>query len=257
MTTPSLTVPHIMLDRDSKTPLWQQLRDQLRQQIVAGKFGVNAQLPTEAELGAAHGVSRIVVRECLADLVRSGLVYKIQGKGAFISAPKREDDFVSTLLAHSDEMRLKGRAVRTQVLQQTLRLPDEREAAALSLPTGSGSGTQVTALRRLRSVDGTISVLVDTVVPADLAPELHRIRLEDKSLYEVLSRQYGLQVARAERWIDAVLPTAEDRELLQIDATEPLLRIESIAYAANGRTLEHYIALHRCQSTRLHVRTQG
>ena len=253
MTTPSLIVPHIMLDRDSKTPLWQQLRDQLRQQIVAGKFGVNAQLPTEAELGAAHGVSRIVVRECLADLVRSGLVYKIQGKGAFISAPKREDDFVSTLLAHSDEMRLKGRAVRTQVLQQTLRLPDEREVAALSLQ----AGTQVTSLRRLRSVDGTISVLVDTVVPADLAPELHRIRLEDKSLYEVLSRQYGLQVARAERWIDAVLPAAEERELLQIDATEPLLRIESIAYAANGRTLEHYIALHRCQSTRLHVRTQG
>ena len=253
MTTPSLIVPHIMLDRDSKTPLWQQLRDQLRQQIVAGKFGVNAQLPTEAELGAAHGVSRIVVRECLADLVRSGLVYKIQGKGAFISAPKREDDFVSTLLAHSDEMRLKGRAVRTQVLQQTLRLPDEREVAALSLQ----AGTQVTSLRRLRSVDGTISVLVDTVVPADLAPELHRIRLEDKSLYEVLSRQYGLQVARAERWIDAVLPPAEERELLQIDATEPLLRIESIAYAANGRTLEHYIALHRCQSTRLHVRTQG
>ncbi|MFZ4287377.1 GntR family transcriptional regulator [Variovorax sp. HJSM1_2] len=249
MTTSSIP----MLDRDSKTPLWQQLRDKLRQQIVAGQLGVNAQLPTEAELGAAHGVSRIVVRECLADLVRSGLVYKIQGKGAFISAPKREDDFASTLLAHSDEMRLKGRAVRTQVLHQTLRLPDAREATALSLQ----AGTQVTALRRLRSVDGTISVLVDTVVPADLAPELHRIRLEDKSLYEVLSRQYGLQVARAERWIDAVLPAAEERELLQIDSTEPLLRIESIAYAANGRTLEHYIALHRCQSTRLHVRTQG
>jgi GntR family transcriptional regulator len=249
MTLPSDT----LLDRDSKTPLWLQLRDKLRQQIVSGQIGVNAQLPTEAELGASHSVSRIVVRECLADLVRSGLVYKIRGKGAFVSAPKREDDFVSTLLAHSDEMRLKGRTVRTQVLDQTLRLPDQREAAALSLPTGA----QVTALRRLRSVDDTISVLVDTVVPADMAPELHRIRLEDKSLYEVLSRQYGLQVARAERWIDAVLPDARTRELLQIDSLEPLLRIESIAYAANGRAIEHYVALHRCQSTRLHVRTQA
>lgn len=249
MTLPSDT----LLDRDSKTPLWLQLRDKLRQQIVSGQFGVNAQLPTEAELGASHSVSRIVVRECLADLVRSGLVYKIRGKGAFVSAPKREDDFVSTLLAHSDEMRLKGRTVRTQVLDQALRLPDEREAAALSLPTGA----QVTALRRLRSVDDTISVLVDTVVPADMAPELHRIRLEDKSLYEVLSRQYGLQVARAERWIDAVLPDARTRELLQIESSEPLLRIESIAYAANGRAIEHYMALHRCQSTRLHVRTQA
>lgn len=249
MTLPSDT----LLDRDSKTPLWLQLRDKLRQQIVSGQIGVNAQLPTEAELGASHSVSRIVVRECLADLVRSGLVYKIRGKGAFVSAPKREDDFVSTLLAHSDEMRLKGRTVRTQVLDQAMRLPDQREAAALSLPPGA----QVTALRRLRSVDDTISVLVDTVVPADIAPELHRIRLEDKSLYEVLSRQYGLQVARAERWIDAVLPDARTRELLQIESSEPLLRIESIAYAANGRAIEHYVALHRCQSTRLHVRTQA
>jgi GntR family transcriptional regulator len=38
---------------------------------------------------------------------------------------------------------------------------------------------------------------------------------------------------------------------------EPLLRIESIACAANGRAIEHCMALHRCQSTRLHVRTQA
>ena len=36
---------------------------------------------------------------------------------------------------------------------------------------------------------------------------------------------------------------------------EPLLRIESIAYGANGRPLEHYRALHRCKSSRLHVQT--
>ena len=42
---------------------------------------------------------------------------------------------------------------------------------------------------------------------------------------------------------------------LGITAQEPLLRIESIAYGANGRPVEHYRALHRCQSSRLHVKT--
>jgi hypothetical protein len=35
------------------------------------------------------------------------------------------------------------------------------------------------------------------------------------------------------------------------------LRIESVAYAANGRALEYYLALHRCQSSRLHVVTKS
>ncbi len=241
-----------LLERDSGTPLWIQLRDILRQQIASGQLGVNAQLPSEADLGEIYGISRIVVRETLADLVRSGLIYKIKGKGAFISTPKRDEDFISMVLGFSDEMAIKGRIVRTQVLGQALRAPDEKEALALSLQADA----QVTSLRRLRSVDGNVRLLVSTVVPTDVAPELHKIRLEDKSLYEVLRRQYGLHVARAERWIDAVLPDADTMALLQLETLEPLLRIESVAFTKEGRAVEHYVALHRCQNTRLHVRTQ-
>lgn len=245
--------PLHLLERDSGIPLWTQLRDILRQQITSGELGINAQLPSEAELGEIYGISRIVVRETLADLVRSGLIYKIKGKGAFISTPKRDEDFISMVLGFSDEMALKGRVVRTQILNQSLRFPDEKEALALGLQ----SNAEITSLRRLRSVDGNIRLLVSTCIPTSIAPELHKIRLEDKSLYEVLRRQYGLHVAKAERWIDAVLPDDETMELLQLEVIEPLLRIESVAYAKDGRAVEHYVALHRCQNTRLHVRTQA
>jgi len=52
-------------------------------------------------------------------------------------------------------------------------------------------------------------------------------------------------------------PVAPGAPLQQVGAAsaEPLLRIESIAYGANGRPLEHYRALHRCKSSRLHVQT--
>jgi GntR family transcriptional regulator len=207
----------LLLVRDSGTPLWIQLRDILRQQIASGQLGVNAQLPSEAELGDIYGISRIVVRETLSDLVRSGLIYKIKGKGAFISSPKKDEDFISMVLGFSDEMALKGRVVKTQVLNQRIRKADEKESLALGLQSNS----EVTSLKRLRSVDGNIRLLVSTVVPTDVAPELHKIRLEDKSLYEVLRRQYGLHVAKAERWIDSVLPTEETMALLQRLANWP------------------------------------
>lgn len=240
-----------LLDRNSGSPLWTQFRDVLRNRILQGDLAIGTKLPTEAEFGEQFGISRIVVREALGDLVRSGLIYKIRGQGAFVSARERDEDFVSTVLGFSDEMERKGLTVRTQVLAQELRAPDDPEAHALGLARGD----QVVALRRLRSVDGELRLLVDTVVPADLAPGLHRLRLENRSLYDVLRRQYGLRIVRAERWIDAVLPDARTRALLEMDAAEPLLRIESIAYGPNGRALEHYRALHRCRSSRLHVKT--
>lgn len=240
------------LDRNSGAPLWTQFRDTLRARILQGELPVGAKLPTEAEFGDQFAISRIVVREALADLVRSGLIYKIRGQGAFVAARERDEDFVSTVLGFSDEMERKGRTVRTQVLLQELRAPTAEEAAALGL---AGTDTQVVALRRLRSVDGELQLLVETSVPADIAPGLHRTRLENRSLYDVLRRQYGLRIVKAERWIDAVLPEGDTAALLMVTPMEPLLRIESIAYGANGRPIEYYRAVHRCKTSRLHVQT--
>lgn len=240
-----------VLDRSAGAPLWAQFRDVVRGKILQGELAVGAKLPTEAEFGEQYGISRIVVREALADLVRNGLIYKIRGQGAFVSARERDEDFVSTVLGFSDEMERKGRTVRTQVLLQELRAPNAREASSLAL----AEDAQVVALKRLRSVDGELQLLVETAVPADLAPGLNRTRLDNRSLYDVLRRQYGLRIVRAERWIDAVLPDAETCALLGMTEPEPLLRIESIAYGADGRPLEHYRALHRCKSSRLHVQT--
>jgi len=243
--------PQDTLDRNAGAPLWTQFRDVVRGKILQGELAVGAKLPTEAEFGEQYGISRIVVREALADLVRNGLIYKIRGQGAFVSARERDEDFVSTVLGFSDEMARKGRTVRTQVLMQELRAPTAQEASSLVLTDAD----MVVALKRLRSVDGELQLLVETAVPADLAPGLHRARLENRSLYDVLRRQYGLRIVRAERWIDAVAPDAQTCELLGMASAEPLLRIESIAYGSNGRPLEYYRALHRCKSSRLHVQT--
>jgi GntR family transcriptional regulator len=92
----SSTAPLPALDRSASVPLWMQFRDALRSRILQGHFTVGAKLPTEAEFGEQFGISRIVVREALADLVRSGLIYKIRGQGAFVSTPERDEDFVSS-----------------------------------------------------------------------------------------------------------------------------------------------------------------
>jgi GntR family transcriptional regulator len=72
---------------EAPQPLYARLRDELRTGILDGRLKPHAKLPSEAELTAAHGVSRITVRQALGELQKEGLIVRLQGKGAFCLAP--------------------------------------------------------------------------------------------------------------------------------------------------------------------------
>lgn len=65
-------------------PAYQQIADDLRQQILDGDLQAGDQLPTEASLMDEYGVSRIVIRGAMESLQNEGLVIKQRGKGTFV-----------------------------------------------------------------------------------------------------------------------------------------------------------------------------
>jgi GntR family transcriptional regulator len=244
-----MTLSARQLQRDGAEPLWMQLMSALRGEIESGKFGPDRPLPSEAELSNIYGVSRTVVREALRELVQQRLIYKVKGRGAFVSPRKTELRFVGSVSGSADDLRESGRRVTTQTISQTLGEADEREAALLEIPQGE----QVVRLRRLRRVDGQPWLLVDTALPARLVPGLERAVLENQSLYDVLRRRYRIEPAAADRWIEAVFPSEEDAALLEVSASTPLLGIESVAWLPDRTRFEVYFALHRSDQTRFYV----
>ena len=77
-----------MLDRNNPKPLYAQLEDILRASIVNGEWEVNHAIPSENELSKTYGLSRMTVRSVITLLVKEGLLYRVQGKGTFVSQPK-------------------------------------------------------------------------------------------------------------------------------------------------------------------------
>ncbi len=237
------------LDRESALPLWQQLSVLLRAAIERGDLAPDQALPSEAELIDRYGVSRTVVREALAELVRSGHIYKIRAKGSFVSPARPALRFIGTTLGSSEDLRTTGKTVTTRVLSNGEGFADSDEAAALRIDEGD----PVIRVRRLRLVDGTPWLLVHTVLPKSLFPGLAKANLENRSLYEHLRRHYGITPKGADRWLDAVIPTDEETELLGLASGEPALRIESIAWGDDGTPFEYYRGVHRSGESRFYV----
>lgn len=76
-----------LLDRptESLVPLYRQISDRLSERIAAGEFGPGAPIPSEHELCAMFGVSRITVRKAIDELVNRNMVVRRHGRGTFVS----------------------------------------------------------------------------------------------------------------------------------------------------------------------------
>src|SRR5688572_2412294 len=100
-------------------PLYARLRDELRAGILDGRLQPHARLPSEAEMTAAYGVSRITVRQALGDLQKEGLIVRLQGKGAFVAQPRttqqlqRLEGLAEALAGHGQQVHSKRLAMKT------------------------------------------------------------------------------------------------------------------------------------------------
>jgi GntR family transcriptional regulator/MocR family aminotransferase len=87
----------IPLDPQSSTPLYQQIENHLRQQILSGALAAETRLPATRQLAHELGVSRITINNAYATLESEGLLYSRAGSGAYVLArpmlsPNSTDD---------------------------------------------------------------------------------------------------------------------------------------------------------------------
>lgn len=74
------------MNKHSATPLYQQLVDSIKEQILSGKIKEGDKLMTEQEFSEAYNVSRITVRKAMEMLSDEGIVVKKQGIGTFVAS---------------------------------------------------------------------------------------------------------------------------------------------------------------------------
>lgn len=80
----------IILSNKIKTPIYEQIEIQLKDQILGGSLQSESRLPSIRLLARDLGISVITVKRAYDDLESEGYIYTIGGKGTFITDQKIE-----------------------------------------------------------------------------------------------------------------------------------------------------------------------
>ncbi|MCQ6561005.1 GntR family transcriptional regulator [Paenibacillus mendelii] len=80
-----------MRDQEKNTPLYVQIREYIKNQIEMGILKPGDQIPTELELKDQFQVSIMTIKTALRFLVDEGLVFRIAGKGSFVSTGEKQE----------------------------------------------------------------------------------------------------------------------------------------------------------------------
>ena len=96
-------------------PLYLQLHRLIAEAIASGRLQPGDSLPSERELAAMTGLSRVTVRKGVAELVASGQLVQKRGSGTFV-APRVEklEQALSLLTSFTEDMARRGRSVESR-----------------------------------------------------------------------------------------------------------------------------------------------
>jgi GntR family transcriptional regulator len=245
--------PLVRTGQADEGPLWLQVKQALSARIRDLDLSEHDRLPSEAQLCAEFGVSRTVVREAMTQMVHEGRIYRLQGKGAFVSSHQDEQNFIGSTVGFSGDLEVKRRTVARRILRQAVDLPTLRMQQMMQIDADE----PVVIVDRVMSVDGVPRVIVRCAMLHSAVPGLERLPIANRSLYDTISRQYGIRLTRAERWVEAVALEEEDAALLEVEPGHPALLIESLGSSETLHAFEYYTAHFLTDRSRLRFTISG
>ncbi|MFC6357070.1 GntR family transcriptional regulator [Luethyella okanaganae] len=215
----------------------ERLRKHLMDVIDQG-LEPHSKLPAERDLATEFDVSRLTVRRALDRLANDGLVYRVQGAGTFVAAPRITKSV--ELTSFSEDMRARGLMPgSTTLISETV--PAGAKLGALLRVSPSA---ELFHIRRARTADGEPMALEDSYLNPLLFPGLID-NVGGESLYKIMEDDYGLRLEWAQQSIRASVLEPEQARILHAPPFSPAFFVERTSYDARDVAIEYAESIYR------------
>lgn len=199
-------------------PHYQAIKTHLVDGIRAGRWKVGERVPSETELAREFGLSRMTANRAVRELASEGVLQRIQGKGTFV-AEAQPLTSVLEIRSIADEVAARGnhysaRVVSLRTVEVTAVIHER-----MQLPIGS----EVAASTVIHFENSIPLQVEQRHVNLAIAPQYAQQDFKNTTPHAYLSGIAPL--TRGEHHIEACLPDSRMAKWLQVEPTDPCLRI--------------------------------
>lgn len=215
-------------------PTYLELADELADELRDAPKGSRA--PSEHELVARYGVSRITARAALQELELRYLVRRVRGAGTFVR--RRIDYVIDKSLPPSFTATVAAAGARpgSKLLGVIRRPPDPGSAYELQV---AGKG-DIVEVRRVTFVDDVPASFATLRLSGRRLPDIEEHLDDDVSVHALLRDVYGMTLRRWRHQISLDVPETEVANLLGDEAPRPCWYAESLNRIQGTKQLGEY-----------------
>lgn len=245
------------IDRNLPVAAYFQIAHDLKTRIGNGEWNATKRLPSETNLAHEYDVSRMTVRQALAELDKDGLVIRRQGSGTYVSDADHSHGRVtvtmSSTLSVSQALQDMGYDPDVQLVQSAaIRVPSEEIAQALQL----AEDDTVVFFQRNFVVNGKCMVVARSFLPNQVVNGILDRPLEDNSIQRTLHSRYGIRDERCQRWIEAVRATDDDASALNVEVGSPLILLTSLFFDYESQPIDYVRTVWPGDTIRIYLEQQ-
>ncbi len=224
-----------LINREDRTPVYHQIVDWISRQIREGAWPPHYKLPAEEGLSEQLGVARGTVRQALQELEGAGFIYRLHGKGTFVSSGVIEHNLGADHLSFLEQLVKSRISFKASILEKKISEALPPFSSLLGLKERCDT---IFSIKRLRTVGPDNFMLSENHVACNRYPEIEREDFSRHSLYSVLESRYKVRLAWGRRIFEARVAEADVADHLGISLGSPVFFAQQLAYDADNRCID-------------------
>ncbi len=209
----------------SKGPLYFQLANIILNEIKEKNLKGNEKILTEREYCEKYNLSRATVRQAISYLEQKGYVYKIQGRGTFVSSRIMKQKLLK-FYSFTEEMKKQGKEPKSKILSFKEKTADEKVSKELNIEKEDN----VYELIRLRIADEEIVMYEKTYIPVSKVKDLSKKELSKFPLYDIFQNKYNIVFSKAIERFSTLIADKKISKALSISEGSPIIKLQRWTY---------------------------
>lgn len=221
------------IDKKSETPLYQQLAHSIKKAVDEQKLKENDKIPAENEFCKIYDLSRTTVRQALDILEKDGYIYKLKGKGSYVSTPKIYQNR-SSFSKFYDDIRSLGKIPVSKIISLKVKVANAYVKEKMQLEEND----LICQIKWVRYGNNEPLIYETINLNYKLVDGIETKELTEKKLYDILTEEYGIKMTHGKELFYPCKLDLNEAKNLGLKENDLGMKVERIVF--QGKDVVEY-----------------